>query len=123
MQVQVQTDNHIDNREELARYVEAAVMGKVDRFRDQITSVQVHLHDDNGPQKKADNDYRCLLEARLTGMKPVAVNQQAPSLHQAINGACDKLERALDSTLGKLETRKKHAPSLGEVASDGDATP
>lgn len=121
MQVQVETDNHIENREELSRYVQSVVLDKVDRFQDHITSVQVHLHDDNGPDKKAADDFRCLMEARLAGVKPLAVSQQADNLHQAINGAADKLGRVLDSTIGKLEDRKRHAVGLGHLgAPDAD---
>jgi ribosomal subunit interface protein len=123
MQVQVETDNHIENHDDLARYVQSVVEDKTDRFVDHVTSVQVHLHDDNGP-KKGDLDFRCLMEARLNGLKPVAVSQHADNLHQAINGAADKLERALDSHLGKLEDRKRHAVGLGHLsASTGEAEP
>jgi ribosomal subunit interface protein len=123
MQVQVETDNHIDNREDLARYVESVVVEKATRFQDHITSVQVHLHDDNGPEKKADDDFRCLMEARLARLKPVAVSQHAGNLHQAINGAADKLARALDSAIGKLEDRKRHAVGLGHASADDTGTP
>jgi ribosomal subunit interface protein len=116
MQVQVETDNHIQNREELARYVESVVLDCVDRFADHITSVQVHLHDDNSPDKKSDDDFRCLMEARLTKLKPVAVNEHAGNLHQAINGAGDKLQRALDSLIGKLEDRQRRAVGPGHVS-------
>jgi ribosomal subunit interface protein len=123
MQVQVETDNHIQNREELARYVESVVMDSVDRFGDHLTSVQVHLHDDNGPERKTDDDYRCLMEARLTKLKPVAVNQHAGNLHQAINGAADKLQRSLESLLGKLEDRQRRAVGPGHVNVDAGAPP
>ena len=123
MQVQVETDNHITNREDLARYVESVGAEKAGRFRDQITGVRVHLHDDNGPEKKSDDDFRCLMEARLVRMKPLAVSQHADNLHQAINGAADKLERALDSALGKLEDRKRHAVGTGHLGSPTEETP
>lgn len=125
MQVQVETDNHIRNREELARHVESVVADAIDRFADHVTSVQVHLHDDNGPDKAGARDMRCLMEARLTGLKPVAVSDHADNLHQAIQGAVDKLERALDSQLGKLEARKRHAVGLGHLptGADGELEP
>jgi len=119
MQVQVETDNHINNREELSRYVEGVVMDAADRFQDNITSVQVHLHDDNSPEKSGADDFRCLLEARLAGRPPLAVEHRADNLHMAINGAADKLERALDSTFGKLEDRKRHAQSPGHLSAPG----
>jgi len=123
MQVQVETDNHIQNHEDLARYVESVVADHVDRFEDNITSVQVHLHDDNGPDKKGADDFRCLMEARLAKLKPVAVSQRADNLHQAINGAGEKLGRALDSALGKLEDRKRHAVGLGHLSAPDAGLP
>jgi len=123
MQVQVETDNHIQNREELASYVESVVLDKADRFGDQITSVQVHLHDDNSPDKKADDDFRCLMEARLAKLKPVAVNHHADNLHQAINGAADKLARSLESTLGKLEDRQRRAVGTGHLSAPDTGLP
>lgn len=122
MQVQVETDNHIKNREELARYVEGVVSDAADRFQDNITSVQVHLHDVNSPEKAGADDFRCLMEARLAGTKPIAVSHHADNMHMAINTAADKLERALESHFGKLEDRQRHAKGTGEVSTDlGDA--
>lgn len=118
MQVQVETDNHIQNREELARYVEGVVVDAADRFQDQISSVQVHLHDDNSPDKAGADDFRCLMEARLNGLKPIAVTHHADNLHMAINTAADKLERALESQFSKLEDKQKHAKGVGELSAD-----
>jgi ribosomal subunit interface protein len=115
MQVLVQTDNQIDNREELSSYVQSVVIDAIDRFGEHVTSVQVHLHDDNSAEKKGDEDKRCMMEARLTHLKPIAVSQLAGNLHQAINGAADKLQRTLQSTLEKLEDRKRRAVGTGHL--------
>jgi ribosome-associated translation inhibitor RaiA len=123
MQVQVQTDNHIENRDDLARYVEGVVAGAADRFRDQITSVQVHLHDDNSPGKGSLDDFSCLMEARLAGTKQVAVSHHADNLHIAINSAAGKLTRALDSHFGKLEDRQRHAAGTGQISADIESRP
>ena len=64
--------------------------------REQITSVEVHLSDNVG-QKSVDGDNRVLMEARVTGYKPIAVSDHAATLHQSIGGAAEKLKRALDS--------------------------
>jgi hypothetical protein len=45
------------------------------------------------------------MEARLGGLDPVAASDQAPTLRQAIDGAAGKLERSIDSTLGRLGNR------------------
>jgi hypothetical protein len=46
-----------------------------------------------------------MMEARLEGHQPVAVTDEADSLHEAIAGAAEKLKSALDSTLGRLNDR------------------
>ncbi|MCK4872754.1 MAG: HPF/RaiA family ribosome-associated protein [Phycisphaerales bacterium] len=62
-------------------------------FQDQITRVEVHLRDLNG--HKSGIDKRCLLEARLAGHQPFAVQHDADDLYDAIKLAAGKLERAV----------------------------
>jgi ribosome-associated translation inhibitor RaiA len=123
MQVQVETDNHIENRDDLARYVEGVVADATNRFRDQITSVPVDLHDDNSPGKGSLDDFSCLMEARLAGTKQVAVSHHADNLHMAINSAAGKLTRALDSHFGRLEDRQRHAAGTGQLSADIESRP
>lgn len=122
MQVQVETDNHIQNRDDLSTYVKDVAAGACDRHRDQVTSVQVHLRDDNSPGKGVD-DFSCLMEARLAGSKQVAVSHHAGNMHQAINAAADKLTRALDSHFGKMEDRQRHAAGTGQLSADIESRP
>jgi ribosome-associated translation inhibitor RaiA len=75
--------------------------------------VEIHLSDSNG-QKAGANDKRCLLEARIAGRQPIAVTEEANSLHQAIDGAARKMKRSLDSTLGKLGDHKR-STSLPDI--------
>ncbi len=104
MHVQVNTDGIIQGGDSLAREVEAMVRGALSRFADRITRVEVHLSDVNS-RKPGDDDKRCVMEARLGGLDPVAASDQAPTLRQAIDGAAGKLERSIDSTLGRLGNR------------------
>ena len=101
MQIQINTDNHITGREKLAKEAEATVENALRRFAGQITRVEVHLSDENS-HKGGESDKRCAMEARLEGRRPVAVTQEAATIAQAISGAAARLERSLDSTLGKL---------------------
>jgi ribosome-associated translation inhibitor RaiA len=101
MHIQVNTDNNIEGREELATQVEAVVEEALSRFSDQITRVEVHLSDENS-HKSGQNDKRCLMEARLEGRRPTAVTHQAATLGQAVDGAADKLQKVIESTLGRL---------------------
>lgn len=114
MFVQVVTDNHITGREALVEKVEASVNDSLRRFAAQITSVQVHLADENS-HKKGDNDKACTLEARLAGLQPVAATERAGDLDVAIDGALDKLVALLDRKLGRLQDRKGRTSMGGEA--------
>jgi ribosomal subunit interface protein len=104
MQIQIHTDKNIENREGLATHIKTVVEATVDRFSDRITRIEVHLSDENG-DKSGQDDKRCMIEARVEGRQPTAVTHHAASVHQAIDGAADKLERMLESALGKIRDR------------------
>jgi ribosome-associated translation inhibitor RaiA len=108
MQIQFNTDESVPGHEALGRHAEQVVRRALARFGDDVTRVEIHLSDVNGA-KAGENDKRCLMEARVAGRQPTAVSEQAGSLHQAIDGAAQKLKRSLDSTLGKLDDSKRAA--------------
>jgi Sigma 54 modulation protein / S30EA ribosomal protein len=81
------------------------VRGALDHFSNRITRVEVHLSDQNSDKKPGTADMRCLLEARLAGLQPIAVSHQATTLEQAIEGAAEKLKHSLDTVLGRLGHR------------------
>ena len=116
MQVLVNSDHHIVGGEDLTERVRGVVEGRLDRFEGRITRVEVHLSDLNG-SKLGERDKRCLMEARIGGMKPIAVSHEAPTLTEAIHAAADKLERAIAHTLGKMEVTEGRAPPENQVAS------
>jgi len=105
MQIQVNTDDNVKGRDELARRVEAEVSHTLSHFSEHITRVEVHLSDEDS-DKSSRNDKRCLMEARLAGRPPVAVTNLAGSLDEAFGGAAAKLKRSLESTLGRLKDHK-----------------
>jgi ribosome-associated translation inhibitor RaiA len=118
MHVQFNTDESVVGREALGRHAEEVVRKVLDRFSNEVTRVEIHLSDSNG-QKAGDNDKRCLMEARLAGRQPIAVTDEANTLHQAIDGAAQKMKRSLDSTLGKLgDHKRKSLPAVSDGASD-----
>jgi len=112
MHVQVSTDNNINGSAKLIENITADMQESLARFGNQITRIDVHLRDTNGPKSVGD-DKTCLLEARLAGRQPTVVSHDAASVRQAIDGATTKLERALDNLLGKLSDRKGR-PSFGD---------
>ena len=104
MQIQVHTDNSITGREDVVRLVQSTVEGAIGRFADRITRVEAHLSDTNGHKSKGD-DKRCLLEARLAGLQPIAVSHQAATIELAVTSAADKLQRAIESKVGRVQAR------------------
>ena len=104
MQIQINTDNHIQKRAELVEEVEATVESALGHFGDRLTRVAVHLADQNG-DKGGDSDIRCMMEARIEGHQPIAVTDQSDSLEVAVDGAAEKLKAALEHTLGRLRDR------------------
>ncbi len=104
MQIQINTDHNIEGHEGLAAHVTKVVEHSLDRMRDHITRVEVHLSDESGT-KSSEDDKRCVMEARLEGRQPVAVTHQAATVDQAVEGAVHKLLRLIESTLGRLHDR------------------
>ncbi len=105
MHIRVNTDRNIEGSDRLASDMEAIVRDAIARFADRITRVEMHLSDENSRDKEGTADKRCLLEARLAGLRPVVVSHVADSVEQAVDGAAEKLARSLDHTLGRLESR------------------
>jgi ribosome-associated translation inhibitor RaiA len=101
MKIQLNTDHHLRGDESLTHHVEGVIDHSLGRFRDQVTRVEVHLRDVNGP-KAGGGDKHCAMEARLEGRPPVAVTEDADTMRGAISGAARKLQRVLDSSLGRL---------------------
>lgn len=105
MLIQLNTDNHVDGRDEAMRQVETELERSLARFASQITRVEVHFQDSNA-DKSGAADKRCMLEARVSGSDPIAVTNTGESLAAAFHGARDKLVRVLDRRLAKLRPPK-----------------
>jgi len=102
MIIQVNSDKHVDGNVNVVVEVQQKVQRALERYADRITRVEVHLNDENA-HKNGQDDQRCLMEARLNGMPPIAVTHKAATLDQAVAGAADRLKNALTSLLGKIE--------------------
>lgn len=102
MQVLINSNNSIQMSEELQRRCSATVEDALQRFSEQLTRVEVHLTDENG-EKSGAQDKRCLIEARIKARDPVSASHKADTLDMALDGATDKLQRVLETTLGKLQ--------------------
>ncbi|WP_435034906.1 HPF/RaiA family ribosome-associated protein [Pseudomonas neuropathica] len=108
MQIQVNSDNHIQSSQRLEEWVRTTIESTLERYEEDLTRVEVHLADENG-DKPGPHDMRCQLEARPKGHQPISVTHKADSLDQAIDGAAEKLEHKLDHLFGKLRGKPRAA--------------
>ncbi|WP_397570170.1 HPF/RaiA family ribosome-associated protein [Schlesneria sp. T3-172] len=115
MKIQVTTDNHTMKTPELKKHVEDALETALKRFGDRVTRVEVHLSDENSSVKNSDTDKRCVMEARLAGLQPMAVTAEAAAIEKAIADAAEKLERRIGSTVDRLNDPKGRTSFAGEV--------
>jgi ribosome-associated translation inhibitor RaiA len=102
MKVQFNTDKTINGDERHEDFFTTQIAEELDRFQSHITRIEVHVSDENG-KKEGLEDIRCLLEARLEGMQPIAASNQADTIELAISGALNKLKASLKTTLGRMQ--------------------
>ena len=102
MQIQVNHDNRVRLAGDTAQRLSKTVEDSLAKFADRITRVEMHLGDVNG--SKGGPDKRCMLEARMSNLQPIAVTHHAETLQLAIDGALERLDHALSHAIGKLET-------------------
>lgn len=117
MQIQLNTDNHIQGDDKLATWVDTEVRGKLARFGEHVTRVEVHLSDSNA-SRGGGADRRCTMEARTAGRPPVAVSQDAGSVADALHGALGKMVRALDTAHGRARDAHGRDTIRGESTPD-----
>jgi ribosome-associated translation inhibitor RaiA len=102
MKIQFNTDKNVSLGEEKIDYFSSLISEEISRFSHQISRLEIHLSDEDG-SKDGLNDKRCLIEARLEGMKPIAVTEHADTSEQAIFGAIEKLKTSLETLTGRLK--------------------
>ena len=105
LDVQVNTDSSIEGSESLTASVVATVSSALARFSGRLSRVEVHLTDQNR-DKGGSDDKRCMIEARIEGLQPIAVTATAGTVTEAVGAAVRKAARSIESTLGKLRDRR-----------------
>jgi ribosomal subunit interface protein len=113
MQIQINTDNTLENHAPLTAHVESVVNEKLHRFSERISRVEVHLSVTND-HKQSGGEHRCVMEARIEGHSPIAASDHASSLHQTIHGAAEKLRRAIESTFGRINDSAKGSDAYAD---------
>ena len=105
MDIQFNTDSSVEGKQALEKYMSETISSALSRYSDKITRIEVHVSDANG-DKKAPNDKRCVLEARLKGLDPIAVTGIGDTIQMAGTSAINKMKAALDKALGKLANKR-----------------
>ncbi|TXJ09048.1 MAG: HPF/RaiA family ribosome-associated protein [Acinetobacter sp.] len=113
MNIEIRTDKNIHGSERLIEYVRDELKLEFQRYSEKITHFEVHLSDTNG-DKGGEEDKRCVIEARPSGLKPIAVTHKAANIDQAIHGAMDKLKRSMEHSFSKQEHTRGTKPSWSE---------
>ncbi|MBC3954754.1 MULTISPECIES: HPF/RaiA family ribosome-associated protein [Pseudomonas] len=117
MQIQVNSDNHIESSIRLEEWVRTTVESTLEHYDEYLTRVEVHIRDENG-DKPGPHDIKCQMEARPKGHQPISVSHKADTVDQAVDGAAVKLEHALEHLFGKLRGKRGAAPVLAEQDED-----
>lgn len=103
MEILINTDHNISGSQEMRSYMKADLESAFERFSEHLTRLEVKISDKNA-SKEGENDKKCVLEARLKGMQPIAVTGQGNSIDQAVTDATNKMKNSLDSVMGKLRS-------------------
>jgi ribosome-associated translation inhibitor RaiA len=115
MQVIVNSDHNITGDETVTARVEGILADSIGRFAERITKVEAFLSDTNS-SKHGARDKRCVLEARVAGAQSVVASNEASTVLEAIDGAADKLERALEHSFGKHAAAAGKSPREQDIA-------
>jgi hypothetical protein len=104
--IQIHADKQIDSDRGRDSRLEEQIRQRLARFEGRITDVEVHVSDINGP-RGGDSDLRCTIEARLSGIPPVAAADEGNTVDRCVIGAAKKIVRALDHQLGRLNDARR----------------
>ena len=102
MIIQYNTDNTINGDQRNQVFFTNLIAEELEKYNNEITRLEVHISDENG-EKSGINDIRCLIEARIKNMKPIAVSDNANTIESAITGAIAKLKASVESILGRIK--------------------
>jgi len=111
MQIQVHFSD-IKNSWSLNSHVHQRLTHAIKSGIDQITRIDVHLHDDSGPNKSGTCDKRCTIEARLAGMQPLSIEQRGNDMYSVINQATRKLQQTLNKARQRQRENRQHMQYL-----------
>lgn len=83
MRVQIDFGD-IQHSEAIASWTEG-VEAHLRHLTENLTRVEVHLRDDDSASKSSPNDKRCMMEDRIAGRRPLAVEHTGGDLYKVID--------------------------------------
>lgn len=99
MDIQIRHDDNIPG--DINDRLVPVIQDVLSRYSDQITTVEVHLADEDGP-KNSDGAIRCSIEARVANRRPTAVTAHANDVMTAVDAAAEMMLKKLDTEIGRL---------------------
>ncbi len=104
MIIQINSDKSLTWEQRSADFFTTQIADALERYESNITRIEVHLKDENS-KKEGISDISCMLEARLEGLKPIAVTNHDETVDKAVTGAIDKIKSSIEKIVDK---RQKH---------------
>ena len=106
MQIQISSDKNISMHHKLSNLIRSDLNRILNRFKDEITRVEVHLSDENG-DKAGAQDKRCRLEVRPKRHQSLIVTNDSSDIQTSVTGAANKMQRLLVTTFGRIEDKHR----------------
>lgn len=104
MEIKINTDNHIQGSEDFKEEYKKLLGNALERFEEHVTRFEVYFSDEN-KAKKAIDDKKCVIEARVKNRKVETVVHNADTLKHAFDGAINKMKTVLNKV---VEIHKNH---------------
>lgn len=95
MQIHVTGEHAFPQYDALVLHVRVLIPRELADCAHTVSRIEVHLSGESLLLPDEPRKHRCMMEARRAGCEPLAVTHHAANLHQAIDGATEKLRRAL----------------------------
>ncbi len=95
----------VEHSEAIKSWVEERVQKQLGHLAERLTRVEVHLRDDNSTAKRSADDKRCVMEARIAGRRPLAVDHTGRDLYKVIDEAAGKLSRAVKTDIERASPK------------------
>ena len=99
MQLDIRSRN-VEVPSELRHHIERRIGQALNRFEQQVGSVQIALTDVNGP--KGGPDEVCRLTVVLAGCDQVAVTEYGSNLFRIVDRVADRVKQRVSSVLEKV---------------------